>query len=158
MYKEHLHKEIIQNLIYPRKIPFSVLLSDLSGNDFILIASFLAYEEEHGNHITVNELASRMDVTVPAVSRSLRRLEERGLIKRVCNKDCRRNTFVKISACGRKLFETNRKVIEHMVDKLIDEFSVEEIEASIAFNKKVLTIMDKECKAFVTEKSNIYEE
>ena len=96
-----------------------------------------------------------MDVTLPAVSRSLRRLEERGLIKRVCNEECRRNTFVVISDIGRELFEENRKKMEYLVDKLIDEFSIDEIEAAILFGKKVSAIMDRECKSFLTENSNI---
>ena len=95
--KEQLHREIIQNLVSPRKIPMTVLLSEISANEFILIASLLAYEKQNGTHITVNELATSMDVSLPAVSRSLRHLEERGLLKRVCNEECRRSTFVVIS-------------------------------------------------------------
>ena len=152
MDKEQLHREILHNLVYPRKIPLAVLLSEISANEFILIASLLTYEKENGSHITVNELATSMDVTLPAVSRSLRRLEERGLIKRVCNEECRRNTFVVISDKGRELFEENRKKMEYLVDKLIDEVSVEEIEAAILFSKKVSAIMDRECKKLLTEK------
>ena len=154
MDKEQLHREIIQNLVYPRKIPLTVLLSEISANEFILIASLLAYEKQNGTHITVNELAASMDVSLPAVSRSLRHLEERGLLKRVCNEECRRNTFVVISDIGRKLFEENRKKVEYLVDKLIDEVSIEEIETAILFSKKVSEIVDRECKTFLTEKTN----
>ena len=148
MNKEQLHKEIIRNLIYPRKLPFSVFLEELSGSEFMLMAAFLAYEQDTGNPITVNELATQMDVTVPAVSRTLRRLEERGLIKRVCDEECRRNTHIKILSRGQELFDINRKAIEYLVDKLLDNLSTEEIEKTIEFNKKLANIMDAECREY----------
>ncbi len=151
MDKDYYRKEIIQRLIYPRKLPFTVFLEQLSGGEFMLMASFLTYEKETGKHITVNELASRMEVTVPAVSRSLKRLEERGLIKRIIGEECKRNTFVTISDKGKELFDINREAIEFMVDKLIAVLTVEEIEASINFSNKVASVLESECKNYLTK-------
>lgn len=151
--KEQLHREIVQKLIYPRKLPFTVFLEELSGGEFMLIASFLAYEKECGNHITVNELASRLEVTVPNVSRSLKKLEDRGLIKRVSGEECKRNTFVVISPKGKELFEKNKEVIEYMIEKLLTSLSVQEVEAAIAFSQKIYSLVEDECKKLLTEKS-----
>ena len=152
MDKEKISTEIIQNILHPRKFPISVFLEELSPGEFMIIASFLSYEKERGNNITVNELASRMEVTVPAVSRTLRKLEERGLITRVTGEECKRNTFVVISDKGRRLFHENKETIEYMVGKLISALTPEEIEASIAFHKKVTALVDKECKDYLEMK------
>ena len=152
MDKNQLRDEIIQNLIYPRKLPYAVFLEEISMAEFMLMASVITYENDTGTHAVVNELASRLEVTVPAVSRSLKKLEEKGLVKRICNEECRRNTFVKILPKGKELFEYNRNTVEYMVDKLVSSLTPEEIEASIQFNKKVATIMDKEYRAFVANK------
>ena len=152
MDKAQISSEIIQNILYPRKFPISVFLEEISPGEFMLIASFLAYEKECGNNITVNELASRMEVTVPAVSRTLRKLEERGLINRVTGEECKRNTFVVISDKGRRLFDENKETVEYMVSKLISALTPEEIENSIAFHKKITALIDKECKEYLETK------
>lgn len=153
MNKEQIHKYILQSLLHPKRLPLTVLLNDLSPGEFFLIASFLTYEDEHqGKHITVNELASNLDVTVPAVSRSLKKLEEKGLISRVTDKDCRRNTFVVISESGKELFDENKDTISCILDSIIQELSVEEIKAAIEFQEKLQHIMDRECTRYLKQK------
>ena len=146
MEKEKIRQEILHNLLYPRKLHLSLLLSEISLSEFMLIALLLNYRKEHGRDIMVNELAQGLGINLSGVSRSLRRLEERGLIKRVCDETCRRNTFVIISENGLELYNANKKAIENMVDKLLDELNVEEIVQSIEFNKKVSAIVNRECE------------
>ena len=146
MNKEILQKQILQELIYPKKIPLTAVFADMSPAEFILIASFTAYEKENnGRHITVNELANTINVSVPAVSRTLKNLEERGLIQRVTNQDCRRNTFVIINEKGKKLFESNKEKITYLLDKVMNTFTVDEITSAIKFHNKLDNILNSEC-------------
>ena len=145
MNKEQLRKEILQKLIYPKKIPLSVVLNELSPAEFTLIASFKSYEKSNeGKHITVNELASNINISVPAVSKTLKKLEDRGLIQRITNKECRRNTFVVISEKGEDLYRYNKEKITLVLDKLMSSFSIEEIQAAISFYQKLENIINKE--------------
>ena len=141
MTKEQIRYEFMQNMLHPRKLPFTVIMEDLSGSEFMLMASFLTYEKENGRHITVNELASIVGVTLPAVSRSLKRLEERKLIKRETNEECRRNTFVKILPKGQELFEKNKERFEYMLDRVLNVLPLEEIEMMISIHKKIAEII-----------------
>ena len=109
MDKNKLKDHILNKFIYSKKKPVSALLADMSPPEFILISTFTEYEKNNGRHITINELATELNISLPAVSRTLKHLEERQLIKRVTNEDCRRITFVVISEKGKKLFEKNRK-------------------------------------------------
>lgn len=150
MNKEQIRKEVIRHVLYPKKLPLSLLFDDLSVGEFMLIGSFLAYEADNdGKHITVNELASNLDVTVPAVSRHLRKLEERGLINRVTDENCRRNTFVVISENGKKLFKENKERVYTLLDKVMQKFSTEEITFAINFHRDLQSVLDNECKSFL---------
>lgn len=153
MNKEQIRKEVIRHVLYPKKLPLSVLFNDLSVGEFILVGSFLAYESEHdGKHITVNELASNLAVAVPSVSRSLRKLEERGLISRVTDENCRRNTFVIISEKGKELFKENEERVYCLMDKVMQRFSTEEINFAINFHRDLQSVLDSECKSFLENK------
>ena len=146
MDKEKLQNEILQELIYPKKIP-AAFFADMSPGEFTLIAAFTAY----GKHITVNELASNINVSVPAVSRTLKNLENRRLIQRKINLNCRRTTFVTITKKGKELFEINRKKITDMLDKVMDALTVDEILTAIKFHQKVESILQRECENYTME-------
>lgn len=151
MDKEQLQNDILQELIYPKKIP-AAFFADMSPAEFTLIAAFTAYEKNNnGKHITVNELASSINVSVPAVSRTLKNLENRRLIQRKINLDCRRNTFVTITKKGKELFEINREKISDTLDKVMDALTVDEILTAIKFHQKVEAILQRECESCNTE-------
>ena len=75
--------------------------------------------------ITVSEIAAELDVTPPAVSRSLRSLESRGLVSRETNLLNRRNTMVKLTENGHIFLEKSRKqmdtVMEYVNEKMGEE-------------------------------------
>ena len=72
--------------------------------------------------ITVSEIASELDVTPPAVSRSLKSLESRGLILRETDLMNRRNTMVRLTESGLDFLKKSRKqmdsVMEHVNEKM----------------------------------------
>ena len=140
-------EDIVEYVLYPKKIPASILFNDISTGEFILIAAFLKYEERHnGKHITVNELANELDVSIPAVSRTLKNLETRGLINRETDKDCRRNTLVIITEDGMQLFKQNEDRIRYLTSRILEQFTEEEIDLLLNLRKKVEQTMEKEIK------------
>lgn len=139
------HEDIIEYLLHPRKLQISTLFSDISCGEFMLIAAFLGYEDNHpGKHITVNELASLLDVSIPAVSRMLKNLEARGLIVRETDKDCRRNTLVVITELGMTLFSENQSKIRCLTSRILEQFTEEEIDMMLKLSKKAEQTLEKE--------------
>lgn len=123
----------------------ALLLSELSPAEFALLDTTLKYEEENnGRHITVNEISTDMGVSVPAVSRSLKSLEVRGIVSRVTDKNCRRNTFVIITEDGRNVFDKNMEVLGRFIKKVITSFTDEEIEQMTRFSKKINSLLTEE--------------
>lgn len=145
MENSKMYDDIVNCMLYPKKIPAAMLFSDVSQGEYMLMGAFLNYEREHrGRHITVNELASVLGVTMPSVSRMLKNLESRGLIVRETDKECRRNTFVYISDKGLKLFEENEKIVKQCVNKIAKLFTKTEIEQLLDYRKRIEKVLEEE--------------
>lgn len=154
MSKAEKYERILKLVLYPRKFPPTLPFSDISSAEFILISTFLTYEEKNnGEHITVNKLAAQINMSVPQVSRMLKTLEERELVKRETSKDCRRNTLVMIGDKGKKLFEENRKIVKYFLDKVLDALTDEEFEFLISTNQKITDIVNAEIELLQNRKS-----
>lgn len=94
------------------------LKTGISHSEFCLLNIIM----DRKDGITVSEIAAELDVTPPAVSRSLRSLESRGLITRETDLLNRRNTMVRLTADGRSFLEISRrqmdKVMEYVDEKM----------------------------------------
>lgn len=88
------------------------LKTGISHNEFCLLNIIM----DGKDGITVSELASILEVTPPAVSRSLRSLESRGLITRETNLLNRRNTMVRLTAEGQVFLERSRRQMDKVMD------------------------------------------
>ena len=97
------------------------LKTGISHSEFCLLNIIM----DGKDGITVSEIASELDVTPPAVSRSLRSLESRGLVSRETNLLNRRNTMVKLTENGRSFLEKSRKQMDTVMG-YVDEKMGEE--------------------------------
>lgn len=97
------------------------LKTGISHSEFCLLNIIM----DGKDGITVSEIAAELDVTPPAVSRSLRSLESRGLVSRETNLLNRRNTMVRLTADGQIFLEKSRKqmdtVMEYVSEKMGEE-------------------------------------
>ena len=118
MEKEDKYK-LIEQFRRVRQFMNSVpLKTGISHSEFCLLNIIM----DRKDGITVSEIAAGLDVTPPAVSRSLRSLESRGLITRETVLLNRRNTMVRLTADGRSFLEISRrqmdKVMEYVDEKM----------------------------------------
>lgn len=149
MTRQEKYSELVKMELYPRKMPVHNILKEMSPMEFCAIGAFLEFENKNGgNHITVNRLAKDMGMSMPLTSRMLKNLETRGLIKRVTDEQCRRNTLIIISEKGNELFENNSKVVMKYIDKVLDNFSDEELETLISIKKKMMASMQDAMEFF----------
>ncbi len=92
--------------------------------------------------ITVSEIASELDVTPPAVSRSLKSLESRGLILRETDLLNRRNTMVRLTESGLDFLKKSRRQMDSLMEHV---------------NKKMGEERKKQLYELLREMSNIIE-
>ena len=145
MNETNRHDDAVNRILYPKKFPLSMLFDGISCAEYMLITTFIRYEEENnGRHITINELANELDVSVPAVSKMLKNLESRNLVERQQDKLCRRNTFVRITDEGKDMFDKNNKKMHLLTRKILDNFTEEEIELVNSIHDKVADVIEEE--------------
>ena len=90
------------NRFYTRRI--GVLQEGLLDSRFSLTESRLLWELAHCEHTTATELAQALDLDPGYLSRLLRGLKERGLLKTSRSSTDARQTRLSISAAGRRAF------------------------------------------------------
>ncbi len=145
--------QFISKEFMSKKLNISAILEGMSPMEYGLACSFLKYEKDEGEHVTVSVLAKEMEISVSQVSRMLKNMEERGLISRVTDEACRRNTFVVISDKGRELHEKNRKNFSYFAKKVLEKFSQDEIQHMMNMQKRFFDAVQTEISKIKNEKT-----
>lgn len=100
------------------------LKTGISHSEFCLL-NIIMDDPGNADGMTVSAIAAELDVTPPAVSRSLKSLESRGLVTRETNLINRRNTMVRLTESGRKLLENSRKQMDAMLERVHEKMGEE---------------------------------
>lgn len=131
-----------------RKLSFSTM-ADMSKGEFFLLTLLqkerLARPERKGMY--VSELARRMRVTPPAVSRMLRGLEQRALIERVVDREDRRTTYIVLTGAGEELRHTCALHMQEYSDRVVRRMGEEDLETLLRLWNRLLDIMSEELPA-----------
>ena len=118
------------------------LLIELSPSDYFLLFNISEYlNENKQDFIYVSKIAEIQDISVPAVSKVLRKLEENKYIKRTIDMFCRRNTKVKLTPSGLKILEQNNKIVEELVEDILAKVSEEKIYQALDVKNEVEKII-----------------
>lgn len=124
------------------------LRTGISHSEFCLLHIIVEDSSDSGNGMTVSAIAAALDVTPPAVSRSLKSLESRGLVTRETNLINRRNTMVRLTEKGRELLEDSRRQMDTVMER-VNEKMGEERKNQLC---ELLSEMTEIIENYVTEK------
>ena len=102
---DKLYEELFRSMNQFRKLKFSEMFPELCKTDFFVLCTIM--DKGENGQITISELAARAKMLPPAISRTLKGLEERGYVERNVNKNDRRNTYVELTEAGRQLTMSN---------------------------------------------------
>lgn len=124
------------------------LRTGISHSEFCLLHIIVEDSSDSGDGMTVSAIAAALDVTPPAVSRSLKSLESRGLVTRETNLINRRNTMVRLTEKGRELLEDSRRQMDTVMER-VNEKMGEERKNQLC---ELLSEMTEIIENYVTEK------
>ena len=93
--------------------------------------------KSENKEIRVCEIAKKLNISAPAVSRTLRRLEEKGCIERITNKFDRRNTNVKVTKKGKDTFYADMRIMGSFMHCSLEHLSDDEAEQLIFLIRKL---------------------
>jgi len=89
-------------------------------------ASVLAFLEEVGHPITINQLARLLILESPSVTTMIDRLSEHGLVERTGDPKDRRRTLVQLTEEGKRLKNSIREPGQQLYDEIFDVLTDEE--------------------------------
>ena len=139
------YEELFQAMSKFRKLKFSDLFPNISRAEFFTM-SMIMDKGENGK-ITISELASKAHVLPPAMSRTIRGLENKGYVERNVNKQDRRNTYVELTDEGKKITLRTRKTMCEFGRAVMDQLDEEEMKRLISYLNHIYVIAEKEIKA-----------
>ncbi len=139
-----------------RKLHFSSLMEDLNHSEFAILKA-IAYEEIHpcrstevgnmNNRISTSDLAKKIRVSPPSISRSLKMMEEKELITRQINPNDRRNTYILLTENGKKKLLSAEQVMVEFTDSVLNQMDPEHLELLIQYLQDFYEISHKEFQA-----------
>lgn len=147
--RAHLSAEDYNSLLKSAQITlgglnFTKIISGLTMSEMTLIYCALEYPEKNdGAHIAVAEAAEKLGISVPAVSRCVRGLVQRGYAERLMIDDDRRIVRILITQAGEKIFSENIRNCIIKLDGVLSEFSDEELSSFVKLHCKFTEAMSK---------------
>lgn len=119
--------------------------ADLSHHDFITLVTIDRLSiEKKADKIKVSEIVKCLEVPNAGVSRTLGKLEEKGLVFRSIDSMDRRNIYVAITENGKKLLYECQKNVDDFFDRVKEKFGREKSE-------QLQTLMDEFAKIWKEE-------
>lgn len=116
------------------KLNLSDELNIMAKSEMLIISTILKSGDKE---LRVCDIAKRLNVSTPAVSRTLSRLEQKGCIKRTIDKTDRRNTHIKITQEGKNAFHSDMKIMGDFMDNSLKYLDKDEISQLIFLVKKL---------------------
>lgn len=135
-------EELFKAMHQFHKLRLGDIMPDISGADFWAMRNIMDKGED--GKITISELAKKTRVLPSAISRTLKRLEEKGYVERTVNKNDRRNTYVEITDRGREVAQEVREIMRDYGEAVLSKFDEEELSMLISYLNNIYDIAKKE--------------
>lgn len=106
------------------------ILPEIFKSDFSLLAKLMCVRDnqEGGQGIMVSELAKKIEVSVPSVSRTLKHLENKGYVRRYEDKKDRRITYVCLTEQGNGILQEVDTVMKDYWETVISKMKPSTVE------------------------------
>lgn len=127
------------------RLRFRELLPDMTKVDCITLMeiSHLNCGEEK-KKVTTSVLAEKMQAKPSAVSRTLKGLEEKGLIERSVNRLDRRNTYVELTEQGKRVIEECKNGLNEVMQAVFARMEPGDIDRLIGYLDEIYLIVKEE--------------
>lgn len=139
---EKIYEEWFRAMGQFRKLRFGDMFPDISKKEFFVMSA--VFEKAKTGKITISELAARTCELPPAVSRTLKGLEEKGYVVRSVNQRDRRNTYVELTEEGEHIVKECRQVMSDFGHSVMAQVNEEDMRRMTAYLNDIYHIAEKE--------------
>ena len=114
------------------KLHMGDLVPDITKLEGMTMSAIKHCSGEKGKEeLTVSELTAKLKAKGPAVSRTLKTLEDKGYIERDVNKADRRNTYVNLTISGKQKVEEYEQIMSSFAHAVIAKIDRDDMEQMI---------------------------
>lgn len=122
---------MMNNLFNIRRINYS---KEMLNSEYHIMAAI--YYNSHKS-MTISELAEKIHVSPPAISRSIKGLEEKGWINRFVDSNDRRTTFVVLTDLGESKYLMVKKQLKDFLNEVLENYDESELNHFISFGNNI---------------------
>lgn len=142
---DELKKELISTIFRMKKIHLSAMLESVSRGEFSTL-EILAQSAEQAaeSSVCVSDLAQMLLSAPSAVSRMLRGMEKKGLVKREIDLSNRRTTYVLLTEKGMAVRQSEIARLDTMLEQVISRMGEAEINQLIGLWNRLSDVMAEE--------------
>lgn len=141
---DELYREFFSALDSIRKLRIGELFPDMSKGDSAALLALEYLSKKKQERVTVSDLAEKMCAKPSAVSRTLKSLEERGLIIRTINQSDRRNTYVALTEEGSAVCRRFGQTMCEFGKAVLDRMEADDMRRLIAYINKLNQVAAEE--------------
>lgn len=113
-----------------------------SHSEMMILLVALDHFTDNGEHITSAEAARRLNVSAPSVSRSLKGLSEKGLVKRDLDENDRRSVRIIVTEAGEEKIKKLLRFIFTALDSVLETFSDEELSQMLELQNRFVNSLN----------------
>lgn len=143
-YIADLQKQLITAQHRFMKMHRDFCFTGLRKSEFVMLEII---ERENGNReqgVLASDIAKRLRITAPAVSKMLRSMEEKGYVERRVDEKDRRNTRVSITPDGKEAEQQVRRQMQEFITGVIERLGEERTKELIHLMNRYTEIMQEE--------------
>lgn len=122
---------LINKFFIFRKTSYSSFMLDSKFH----ILSTLYYGPDTG--MAVSDLAERLSVSCPAVSRSIGSMADEGLVERSTDPDDKRSTYIKISPKGLKTYIATKDQVHLLIEEVLNKYDQEDLNSFLKMGQNI---------------------
>lgn len=131
-----------------RRMHLADAFAGLSKGEFFTLEMLHKHRELHpeaaGMYVT--SLANHTHMSMPAMSRLLKTLEQKGYIERTVDKEDRRNTYISMTAKGTKVRAGAVAQMQALTCRVIQKMGEEDMQQLFSLWHKLMDIMEAEIR------------
>lgn len=143
--RDDLYEDLFRAMNQFHKLKFGDIMQNMNKADFIVMNVIMKKGKD--DKMTISELASTARMLPSAISRTLRGLEEKGYVERTINKNDRRNTYVELTAEGKKQTRTVKQELRDFGKTVMAKLDEQEMNQLILYLNNIYSIAEKELEA-----------
>lgn len=140
------HIEILEIFYKLKNVHFTKFLpKDIShGECFALMKLKELIENSEEGQVMINDLCTNLHVSSPALSRTLKHLEEEGYVERIIDSNDRRNNFLILTDKGNDILKSIEEHMNVFCNAVYDNMGEESIKKFIQYLNDLYEITSKE--------------